>query len=57
VQRGLDAFVLKDFFSSRNYKGVAYNSVVEALDAAKKQAKNDDIIYVGGSTFVVAEII
>ena len=57
VQRGLDAIVLKDFFIKRNYQGEVYNSVVNAFDAAKKQAKNEDLIYVGGSTFVVAEII
>lgn len=57
VQRGLDANVLKDFFSKNNYQGEIYNSVDEAFDAAKRKAKNDDLIYVGGSTFVVAEII
>ena len=57
VQRGLEANILKDYFTSKNYNGQAYNSVAEAFDAAKKSASVNDLIYVGGSTFVVAEII
>lgn len=37
--------------------GKEYSSVNEALSAAKNNAIPNDIIYVGGSTFVVAEII
>lgn len=57
VQRGLDVNVLKDYFVSKNYKVDAYNSVVEAFEMAKQKATTNDLIYVGGSTFVVAEII
>jgi dihydrofolate synthase/folylpolyglutamate synthase len=38
-----------------NYK--IFSSVGEAYSAAKNQAQSDDFIYVGGSTFVVAEIL
>jgi len=38
-------------------KSTSYSTVKEALEAAKTQAKTDDIIYVGGSTFVVAEVV
>lgn len=34
-----------------------YDTVSEALEAAKNKAASDDMIYVGGSTFVVAEVI
>lgn len=34
-----------------------FDSVVQALEAAKSQALEDDFIYVGGSTFVVAEVL
>ena len=34
-----------------------FNSVNEALSEAKIQAKPNDFIYIGGSTFVVAEVI
>ncbi|MCK0180283.1 bifunctional folylpolyglutamate synthase/dihydrofolate synthase [Flavobacteriaceae bacterium S0862] len=57
IPRGLDAEILKQHFIEIGYQGKAYNTVNEALEFAKKQAKSDDLIYVGGSTFVVAEII
>ena len=38
-------------------KGRCFSSVEEALNTAKAEADPDDLIYVGGSTYVVAEII
>ena len=38
-------------------RGEAYQSVQEALDEAFNQAESEDVIYVGGSTFVVAEVL
>ena len=35
----------------------AYSSVTKALKVAKTNAVPDDVIYVGGSTFVVAEVL
>lgn len=57
VQRGLDVKILKATFAENNLIGEAYSSVEEALDNAKKAANKEDLIYVGGSTFVVAEAI
>mgnify|MGYP003675878555 CR=1 FL=1 len=57
VQRGLDAKVLKKTFEDNGLKGEVYHSVEFALSVAKSNAKVTDLIYVGGSTFVVAEII
>lgn len=57
VQRGLDAELLKNYFEKNKLSGKSYKSVSEALTCAKSKAKKDDLIYVGGSTFVVAEII
>ena len=57
IPRGLDGEELKQKFSSYNLKGDAYNSVKEAYKAALRNAKKSDLIFVGGSTFVVAEII
>jgi len=37
--------------------GAAYPSTKKALEVALLNANQQDIIYVGGSTFVVAEII
>lgn len=44
---------------SINYglRGNAFGSVVEALQAAKQEADKDDLIFIGGSTFVVADAL
>jgi len=38
-------------------QGNTYPTVAEALAAARKNADADDMIFVGGSTFIVAEAI
>lgn len=43
--------------SQAGLKGTAFNSVAEALYAAESKASEADLIFVGGSTFVVAEIV
>ncbi|UKM65193.1 bifunctional folylpolyglutamate synthase/dihydrofolate synthase [Flavobacteriaceae bacterium GSB9] len=57
IPRGLDTGSLKDQFLKQGFKGEAYSSVNEAYKSALNQANEDDFIFVGGSTFVVAEII
>jgi dihydrofolate synthase/folylpolyglutamate synthase len=57
LPRGLDAAVLRDVASKYGLKGMVYNSVTEAYENALDSAIVTDFIYVGGSTFVVAEII
>ncbi len=57
VQRGLDAKILEGIFLKNQYVAQAFESVEDALNRAKCESGKDDLIYVGGSTFVVAEII
>ncbi len=61
IPRGLNAETLKEIAADFGILGNAFNSVQEALDAAKNIAKNNDanndIIFVGGSCFMVAEVI
>jgi dihydrofolate synthase/folylpolyglutamate synthase len=57
IPRGLDANVLKQHASKLELKGEAYTSVKQAYDAACTAAKNDDLVFVGGSVFTVAEVI
>ncbi|WP_299125719.1 folylpolyglutamate synthase/dihydrofolate synthase family protein [uncultured Winogradskyella sp.] len=57
VQRGLDAIKLREVFANVGLFGKSYRSVNDALYNAKLNAEKDDLIYIGGSTFVVAEII
>ena len=58
VSRGLDAEVLKErAFSFGLVEGEVVHSVSEAYDVAKQRANVEDFIFIGGSTFVVAEIV
>lgn len=57
VPRGLDAVNLAKTFLDNGFNGEVSKSVSIALENAKTQANNNDLIYVGGSTFTVAEII
>lgn len=57
IPRGLDAAVLLEQALTFGLEGEVYPSVKEALFAAQKNATADDLVFVGGSTFVVAEII
>lgn len=57
IARALPADELKEKAKGFNLSGESYLSVEEALKAAIKAADENDFIYVGGSTFTVAEII
>jgi dihydrofolate synthase/folylpolyglutamate synthase len=57
VLRGLDENVLKAEAEKVGLFGDIYTSVTEAYNAALQSASENDAIYVGGSTFVVAEIV
>ena len=56
-RRGLVALELQTKAGKYGLVGKVYSSVNVAFETAKKVAKADDMIYVGGSTFVVAEIL
>jgi dihydrofolate synthase/folylpolyglutamate synthase len=56
IPRSLPVADLAALARSIGLNGKEYASVNDALSAAKKQADKEDFIYVGGSTFVVAEI-
>ena len=57
IPRGLDASELQQKCEEKELLGKAYKSVSSAFNAAKMKAKAKDIIYVGGSIFVTAEVI
>jgi dihydrofolate synthase/folylpolyglutamate synthase len=54
--RGLSTEILQKAAEKYNLKGKRYDSVEAAFIEAKKNAGKNDFIYVGGSTFVVAEL-
>ena len=55
--RGLDETILQSKAIAFGLKGNVFNSVTKAYDEAVKSAIDNDFVYVGGSNFVVAEII
>ena len=57
IPRSMNKLDLKKISSEFNLYGGVYSSVKEALHHAKLKATENDLVYVGGSTFVVAEII
>ncbi len=57
IPRGLDANILKEKANAFHLNGNAYTSVQDALNNAIKDSSPNDLIFVGGSTFTVAEII
>lgn len=57
MPRGLDAKILEQKSQEFGLNGKVYNSVSEAYTSAKENAVVTDFIYIGGSNFVVAEIL
>ncbi|MBL4656856.1 MAG: bifunctional folylpolyglutamate synthase/dihydrofolate synthase [Flavobacteriales bacterium] len=57
IPRALDVNDLKEQASTLGLKGEAYSSVQEALKFARMKADVNDLVFVGGSSFVVAEVV
>jgi dihydrofolate synthase/folylpolyglutamate synthase len=57
IPRGLDAESLKLEADRYGLQGGVYLSVKAALQGAQNNAGKNDLVFVGGSTFVVAEIV
>jgi len=57
VPRGLESKKLKKIGKSMGLKGKAYESVNKGLKAAQKASEKEDVIFIGGSTFTVAEVV
>lgn len=57
IPRGLDTKVIFTIAKKYRLKGMTYSSVKNALTSAQKKAHKEDLIFIGGSTFVVAEVI
>ena len=57
IPRGLEAEIIKEQAVAFGLHGEAYPNVKAALSAAQQQAKKNDLVFVGGSTFVVAEVV
>lgn len=57
IPRGLDAEILAEKASECGLNGQIYESVRQAYVAACDNAYEDDLVFVGGSNFTVAEIV
>lgn len=57
VERALDEKLLADEAKKYSLKGSSYPCVSEAVKAAIKNADTDDIVFIGGSSFVVADAL
>ena len=57
VQRALPAEELQLLAQTVGLKGKKYSNVDEAVHEAKAAANEDDLIFVGGSTFIVADLL
>lgn len=57
ISRSLDEKVLKEMGEKAGLKGQSYDNVKSAIKNAQKKAGVNDLIFIGGSTFVVADAL
>ena len=57
IPRGLDANILADKALEAGLRGKVYESVQQAYNSALNNAHFDDVVFIGGSNFTVAEVI
>ena len=57
IKRAMPAGNLRNLAKEYGLTGNSYPSVAEALQAAKNDSKNEDFIFVGGSCFIVADLL
>ncbi|MBU2651108.1 MAG: bifunctional folylpolyglutamate synthase/dihydrofolate synthase [Bacteroidetes bacterium] len=57
IPRGMDAGILKEQANGIGLKGQRYDSVKDAIESALQSANPDDLIFIGGSTFIVADAL
>lgn len=57
THRAIPAQKVRQTGEEHGLKGSCYNSVNEAYEAALKDASNDDFVFVGGSSYVVADLL
>lgn len=57
TKRAIPVEKVKQIAANKGLNGKAYHSVKEAYNAAKSEAKPDDFIFIGGSSYVVADLL
>jgi dihydrofolate synthase/folylpolyglutamate synthase len=57
IPRALDESILKEKAAGHHLAGKSFRSVAEAFRTAMESAGPDDVVFIGGSNFVVAEVL
>jgi len=57
ISRAIPVNKIEPLIETYRLNAMTYTTVIEAVNAATVAAQEEDVIYVGGSTFVVAEIL
>ena len=57
IPRALPAENVKELAKEYNLQGNVFNTVDQAYEAAQSERGVDDTIFIGGSTFVVADLL
>ncbi len=57
IPRAMNHEKLMETAKSFNLQGEAYSTVADAVNAAKHQLNEKDLLFIGGSTFVVADFL
>lgn len=57
TRRAIPVGVLSEEAKKHGLCGMTYNSIKQAFNAAKAQADDEDFIFVGGSSYVVADLL
>lgn len=57
IPRALPENELYEIATKKGLKGTSYTTVQDAYNAALNSAQKKDLVFVGGSTFVVAEVV
>ncbi len=57
IQRALDQNILKNQAQNYNLHGSSFSSVNKAIEEAIKNAQKNDLIFIGGSSYIVADAL
>ncbi len=57
THRAIPAHTLQQLAVKHDLQGTAYPTTIEALQAAQAQANSNDIIFIGGSNYIVGEAL
>jgi len=57
IPRGMEIDILIEYAQKFGLEGKIFHSVTQAYNSAVNEAGDNDLVFIGGSTFVVAEVV